>query len=73
MRQTSIPAKQPANQLESDIRRTTRRQSPAEKKIRMVLLGLQGEDSIADLCRRGGHQRTLVNLIEAIARGRPTA
>ena len=35
-----------------DIRRATRRQYSAEEKIRIVLDGLRGEDSIAELCRR---------------------
>lgn len=35
-----------------DIRRTTRRHYSAEEKIRIVLEGLRGEDSIAELCRR---------------------
>jgi transposase-like protein len=35
-----------------EIRRATRRQFSAEEKIRIVLSGLRGEDSIADLCRR---------------------
>ena len=34
------------------IRRATRRQYAAEEKIRMVLEGLRGEESIAELCRR---------------------
>ena len=37
-----------------DIRRKTRRQHSAEEKIRVVLEGLRGEDSIAELCRREG-------------------
>ena len=52
MRQTSTPAKEPAEQVVSDIRRATRRQFSAEEKIRIVLQGLRGEDSIAELCRR---------------------
>ncbi len=36
------------------IRRETRRKHNAEEKIRIVLEGLRGEDSIADLCRREG-------------------
>jgi transposase len=52
MRQTSTPAKEPAEQVVSDIRRATRRQFSAEEKIRIVLEGLRGEDSIAELCRR---------------------
>lgn len=36
------------------IRRKTRRQYSAEEKIRIVLDGLRGEMSIAELCRREG-------------------
>ncbi len=36
------------------IRRATRRQFSAEEKIPIVLEGLRGEDSIAELCRREG-------------------
>ena len=38
----------------SDIRRKTRRRFSAEEKIRIVLEGLRGEESIAALCRREG-------------------
>ena len=54
MRQRSGPEKQPAEQVVKDIRRATRRQFSAEEKIRIVLEGLRGEDSIAELCRREG-------------------
>ena len=37
-----------------EIRRKTRRQFSAEEKIRIVLEGLRGEVSIAELCRREG-------------------
>ena len=37
-----------------DIRRATRRRHSSEEKIRIVLEGLRGEDSIAELCRREG-------------------
>ena len=37
-----------------DIRRHTRKKYAAEEKIRIVLEGLRGEDSIAELCRREG-------------------
>lgn len=37
-----------------DIRRHTRKKYSAEEKIRIVLEGLRGEDSIAELCRREG-------------------
>ncbi len=47
-------AKKPAEAVVKDIRRATRRHFSAEDKIRIVLEGLRGEDSIADLCRREG-------------------
>ncbi len=59
MRQTSAPAKEPAEQIVSDIRRATRRSFSAEEKIRIVLQGLRGEDSIAELCRREGISQNL--------------
>ena len=37
-----------------DIKRKTRKQCSAEEKIRIVLDGLRGEDSIAELWRREG-------------------
>ena len=37
-----------------DIRRATRRHYSAEEKIRIVLEGLRGEASIAELCRKEG-------------------
>ena len=42
-----------------DIRRRTRKQYSAEEKIRIVLSGLRGEDSIAELCRREGIAESL--------------
>jgi transposase len=54
MKQTSGPARKPADAVIKDIRRATRRQFSAEEKIRIVLEGLRGEDSIAELCRRAG-------------------
>jgi len=39
-----------------DIRRKTRKNYNAEEKIRVVLEGLRGESSIAELCRREGIQ-----------------
>ena len=54
MRQTSGPAKERAEQVVADIRRATRKHYSAEEKIRIVLEGLRGEDSIAELCRREG-------------------
>ena len=54
MGQKSGPVKEPAKQVVKEIRRVTRRQFSAEEKIRIVLTGLRGEDSIAEVCRREG-------------------
>ena len=54
MRQKSGPEKQPAEDAIKDIRRATRRHFSTEEKIRIVLEGLRGEESIAELCRREG-------------------
>jgi transposase len=54
MRQKSDALKAGADQTVRDIRRRTRKQYSAEEKIRIVLAGLRGEDSIAELCRREG-------------------
>ena len=59
MRQKSAPAKEPAEQVIKTIRRATRRQFSAEEKIRIVLDGLRGEDSIAELCRKEGIAQNL--------------
>ena len=37
-----------------EIRRRTRRRFSAEEKVRVVLEGLRGEMSVAELCRREG-------------------
>jgi len=37
-----------------EIKRKTRRKFTAEEKIRIVLNGLRGEESITDLCRKEG-------------------
>jgi transposase len=54
MRQKSMGGKDEAEKAVRDIRRKTRRQYSAEEKIRIVLAGLRGEESIATLCRREG-------------------
>ena len=46
--------KDPAEKVVRDIRRKTRRRHSTEEKIRIVLDGLRGEESIAALCRREG-------------------
>ena len=52
MRQKLGTQKPPAEKVMKDIRRRTRKQHSAEEKIRIVLEGLRGEESIAELCRR---------------------
>ena len=46
--------KSPGEKIVKDIKRATRRHYSSEEKIRIVLDGLRGEDSIAELCRREG-------------------
>ena len=53
------PTKAPAERVVKDIRRATRRHFSAEDKIRNVLDGLRGEDSIAELCRKEGIAQSL--------------
>jgi transposase len=60
MRQKSVPEKEPATQVVKNIRRATRRHFSAEDKIRIVLEGLRGEDSIAELCPARGSSRTFI-------------
>ena len=54
MKLKSYQPKAPAEQVVKDIRRATRRHYSTEDKIRIVLSGLRGEDSIAELCRKEG-------------------
>jgi len=54
MRQTTGTRKSPGEKRVKDIKRATRKQYSSEEKIRIVLDGLRGEDSIAELCRREG-------------------
>ena len=59
MRQKTGRTKERAEKVVRDIRRATRRRFSAEEKIRIVLDGLRGEDSIAELCRREGIAQSL--------------
>jgi len=54
MRQKQEAKPGSAEKTVRDIRRATRRRHSSEEKIRIVLEGLRGEDSIAELCRREG-------------------
>jgi len=53
------PVKAAAEAVVKDIRRATRRHFSAEDKIRIVLEGLRGDDSIAELCRKEGIAQSL--------------
>ncbi len=43
----------------NDIRRATRRYFSAEDRIRIVLEGFRGDDSIAELCRKEANAQSL--------------
>ena len=59
MRQKSTTTTSPSERLVKNIRRATRKHYSAEEKIRVVLDGLRGESSIAELCRREGIAESL--------------
>jgi transposase len=59
MRKKSMSSKSSAEKTVRDIRRKTRRHRSSEEKIRVVLSGLRGEESIAALCRREGIAESL--------------
>lgn len=61
MRQTTGTRKSPGEKIVKDIKRATRKQYSSEEKIRIVLDGLRGEDSIAELCRREGISQGIYN------------
>ena len=59
VRQKSGQLDSSSERLVKNIRRATRKQYSAEEKIRVVLDGLRGENSIAELCRREGIAESL--------------
>ena len=59
MSQQSGSPKMSSERVVREIRRATRKQYSAEEKIRIVLDGLRGERSIAELCRREGIAESL--------------
>ena len=54
MRQTTRTGRKSSQTIVKDIKRATPKQYSSEEKIRIVLDGLRGVDSIAKLCRREG-------------------
>lgn len=54
MRNTPERHTDAADRTVKDIRRKTRKRYSSEDKIRIVLAGLRGEDTIAELCRQEG-------------------
>ena len=59
MRSAAERQSEEAEQVVRDIRRAGRRQYSAEEKVRIVIAGLRGEDSIAELCRKEGINQNL--------------
>ena len=59
MRHKSGQSKAAADKVVKGIRRKTRKHYSAEEKIRVVLAGLRGEESIASLCRQEGISESL--------------
>ena len=54
MRDTPERHRNAAERTVKDIRRKTRKRYSSKDKIRIVLAGLRGEDTIAELCRPDG-------------------
>ena len=70
MRAKSLGSKAPAERVVKDIRRATRKHHSAEDKIRIVVDGLRGEDSIAELeeiARREGRGERHIRLLAPLA------
>ena len=59
MNNKSGSSKASADKLVKNIRRKTRQTYSAEEKIRIVLAGMRGEESISALCRREGIAESL--------------
>ena len=59
MRQKPDQLSDAAEKAVRDIKRATRRHFGAEDKIRIVIAGLRGEGSIAELCRKEGIHQNL--------------
>ena len=59
MRQKSAQLNASVERAVRDIRRKTRRRHSTEERIRIVLEGIRGEESIASLCCRKGIAESL--------------
>jgi len=64
MRQKFVNPKPSSERIVKNIRRATRKQYSVEEKIGIVLDGLRGEHSIAELCRREGIAESVLPLVE---------
>ena len=62
--------KQTSEAAVREIRRGTRRKFSSEEKIRIVLEGLRGEQSVAELCQREGEARAIGERRVGAAAGR---
>src|SRR5262249_60163749 len=70
MREANKRIPESAEKTVRDIRRATRRHHSAEEKIRIVLEGLRGEDSIAELLPQGRDQsEPVLPLVEGVSGG----
>ena len=54
-----MPKKKNANSLISELKRKTRRTYSSEEKIRIIIDGMRGEVTVAELCRKEGIAQTL--------------
>ena len=66
MRQKSVHSESPSERIVKNIRRATRKRHSSEEKIRIVLDGLRGESSIAELCRREGIAEGLYYILRLV-------
>ncbi|WP_394180201.1 hypothetical protein [Yoonia maritima] len=64
MRQTNGTRKSPGEKIVKDIKRATRKHYSSEEKIRILLDGLRGEDSIAELSPNAGQDRAVASDLE---------
>ena len=54
-----MPKKKNASSLINELKRKTRRKYSSEEKIRIIIDGIRGETTIAELCRKEGIAQTL--------------